>query len=260
MGISQGTVCVIIDRFAQKALPAFELIRQTVSKAKVTGADETGMKENGKLNWFRTWQGKFATYITASKNRGLQTVKTNFPAGFPNAVLVHDCWKGHLNTTAAGHQICTAHLLRELLFFKQKYKSPWAAQFSEMIIMATKLKKTIQPVHYQKPIKERADIEAMPDSSLKQKIDPKHIEVLTFQRRMSRYGNYPLTFLYHQDVPPDNNSPEQAIRHIKVKLKVSGMFKSFKGAQNYAIIRSITDTCNKNQQQILNAFLTIAKA
>ncbi|MET3115770.1 hypothetical protein AAKU52_003527, partial [Pedobacter sp. CG_S7] len=43
----------------------------------------------------------------------------------------------------------------------------------------------------------------------------------------------------------------------KVKLKVSGMFKSTKGAQNYAIIRSITDTCKKNQQQILNAFSTI---
>lgn len=260
IAISQGTVCGILDRFAQKALPAFELIRQAVSKANVIGADETGMKENGKLNWFWTWQSKFATYITASKNRGFQTVKTNFPAGFPNAVLVHDCWKSQLNTTAAGHQLCTAHLLRELLFFKQKYKSPWAAQFSKMIMMATKLKKTIEDGHYQKPIKERADIEAMLDSLLKQKIDPKHIEVLTFQRRIGRYRNYLLTFLYHQDVPPDNNSSEQAIRNIKVKMKVSGMFKSFKGAQNYAIMRSITDTCNKNQQQILNAFLTIAKA
>ncbi len=136
VGISQGTVCGILDRFAEKALPAFALIKQAVSKAKVIGADETGMKENGKLNWFWTWQSKLATYITASKNRGFDTVKAHFPSGFPKAILVHDCWPSHLNTPAAGHQICTAHLLRELNFFKEKYQCLWAAQFSQMIMQA----------------------------------------------------------------------------------------------------------------------------
>lgn len=54
LGISQGTVCGIIDRFAEKSLPAFALIKQAVSEAKVIGGDEKGMKENGKLNWFWT--------------------------------------------------------------------------------------------------------------------------------------------------------------------------------------------------------------
>ena len=259
IGISQGTICGILDRFSAKALPAFALIKTAVQGAKVIGADETGMKENGKLNWFWTWQSKNATYITASKNRGVETVKANFPGGFPNAVLVHDCWKSHLNTTAAGHQICTAHLLRELLFFKQKYKCSWAAQFSEMIMMAIKLKKNIEPRHYQNPIKERSDMEASLDSLLRKNIDSGHTEVITFQKRIIKYRNYVLTFLYHHDVPAENNASERAIRNIKVKQKISGMFKSAKGAQNYAIIRSITDTCNKNQQNILNAFRTIAE-
>ncbi|MFS4474719.1 IS66 family transposase [Chryseobacterium sp. T20] len=258
--ISQGTVCGILERFAHKALPAFELIRQAVGDAKVVGADETGMKENGRLSWLWTWQSKFATYINASKNRGFETVKANFPAGFPKAILVHDCWPSHLNTAAVGHQICTAHLLRELLFLEQKYRSPWAVEFSKMIMGAIQLKKTIQLREYQHPIKERSDIEAILDSLLRQKIDPQHIEVLTFQKRILKYRKYLLTFLYHNDVPPDNNSSERAIRNVKVKMKVSGMFKSFKGAQNYAIIRSITDTCNKNKQEILNAFLTIANS
>ncbi len=92
MGVSQETVCGIIDRFVKKALPAFTLIKQAVSNAKVIGANETGMKEDGRLNWFWTWQSKFATYITASKNRGFETVKAHFPSGFPKAILVHDCW------------------------------------------------------------------------------------------------------------------------------------------------------------------------
>jgi transposase len=46
---------------------------------------------------------------------------------------------------------------------------------------------------------------------------------------------------------------------IKVKQKVSGQFKTQRGAEIYAIIRSITDTCIKNNQNILSAFHTIAK-
>jgi hypothetical protein len=45
---------------------------------------------------------------------------------------------------------------------------------------------------------------------------------------------------------------------VKVKQKVSGQFKTQDGAQSYAIIRSVTDTCVKNGQSVLDAFKTIA--
>ena len=57
-GISEGIVCGILDRFAVEALPAFELIRKSVSTAKVVGPDETGMRENSKLKRFCAWQSK----------------------------------------------------------------------------------------------------------------------------------------------------------------------------------------------------------
>uniref|UniRef100_UPI003742B939 IS66 family transposase n=1 Tax=Sphingobacterium cavernae TaxID=2592657 RepID=UPI003742B939 len=153
MPISQGTVIGILDRFAKKSLPALELIKQTICKSTVVGADETGMKQNGQLNWFWTWQNKLATYIACSANRGIATIKEHFPAGFPKVILVHDCWPSHLNTEAAGHQICTAHLLRELKFLEQKYQSEWATQFSRMLILALELKKSI-PVKFKIIIKE----------------------------------------------------------------------------------------------------------
>ena len=34
---------------------------------------------------------------------------------------------------------------------------------------------------------------------------------------------------------------ERAIRNFKIKLKVSGFFRSFEGAERFAIIRSIID-------------------
>jgi hypothetical protein len=46
---------------------------------------------------------------------------------------------------------------------------------------------------------------------------------------------------------------------VKVKQKISGQFKSFEGAMNFAILRSITDTAIKNGQNVLNALFVVAE-
>ena len=46
-------------------------------------------------------------------------------------------------------------------------------------------------------------------------------------------------------MPPDNNASERAVRNMKVKIKVSGLFRSKQGADDYAILRSAVDTAIK---------------
>ena len=89
-------------------------------------------------------------------------------------------------------------------------------------------------------------------------LDKNDKELITFQNRLIKYQGYLLTFLYYPKVPPDNNASERAIRNIKVKQKVSGQFKSADGAFNFAVLRSITDTVNKNKLGILNSLNVIA--
>jgi hypothetical protein len=48
--------------------------------------------------------------------------------------------------------------------------------------------------------------------------------------RLIKYRPHIITFLYHLEVPPDNNGSERVIRNVKVKQKISGQFKSLKGA------------------------------
>ncbi len=62
---------------------------------------------------------------------------------------------------------------------------------------------------------------------------------------MIKHKDYLFSFLIDSNIPPDNNASERAIRNVKVKQKVSGFFKSFKGAENYAILRSCIDTAIK---------------
>lgn len=258
MSISQGTVSGILDRFAKKSLPALELIKQTVCKSTVVGADETGMKQNGQLNWFWTWQNKLATYIVASPNRGIATIKEHFQRDFQRRFLFMIAGLAILIPRLQDIRYVQHTCLRELKFLEQKYQSEWATQFSRMLILALELKKSIPLDQYLEPMRERAQLENTLHNLINQKIDSQQIEVIIFQKRITKYRQYLFTFLYNKDVPPDNNTSEQAIRNIKVKQKVTGMFKSKNGAQNYATIRSVADTCIKNSQSVLDAFYSIA--
>lgn len=256
--ISQGTICNLLDGFALKAQPAYDLIAQKVSNEKVVGADETGIRVNGKNGWFWTWQSKFATFVVFSKNRGTATIDTNFSQGFHDAVLVHDCWASHFKTQCKTHQLCIAHLLRELIFLEQRFESNWATNFKRTLYEALELKKNLDQEHYNNPILERDKIRIDLDALLENSLPENQKKLRAFHKRMIKHKEYILTFLHHFHVPPDNNASERAIRNVKVKQKVSGQFKTENGAQIYAVIRSVTDTCIKNGQNILDAFKTIA--
>jgi len=256
--ISQGTICNLLNGFALKAQPAYDLIAKKVWSEKVVGTDETGIKVNGRNNWFWTWQSKLSTYVVFSKNRGIATIQTNFPKGFHDAVLVHDCWASHFHTQCKNHQLCIAHLLRELIFLEQRFESNWATNFKRLLYEALELKKKLNQEQYKNPILERDNIKIALEALLESPVPENQKKLRAFHKRMIKHKAYILTFLQQFNVPADNNASERAIRNVKVKQKVSGQFKTENGAQIYATIRSVTDTCIKNGQNILGAFKTIA--
>ncbi len=102
--------------------------------------------------------------------------------------------------------------------------------------------KTQSKVDYYIHNPERASIEKRFDRLLDYKLETKHNELVAFQKRLNKYRGFVFTFLYYSKVPPDNNASERAIRNIKVKQKVSGQFKSDKGAYIFFVFRSVTDT------------------
>ncbi|NJL12640.1 MAG: transposase [Microscillaceae bacterium] len=64
-----------------------------------------------------------------------------------------------------------------------------------------------------------------------------------------KYQDWRLTTRYQLEVSSDNNGAERAIRNVKVKEKVSAMFKSGVGA--FCAIRSLNDTAIKQGQNVL---------
>ena len=257
--ISTGGINHILHRFTKKCLPIYASIKIRVENALIIGTDETGAAVNGKKGWFWTWQNKLFTFIEYSNNRGFNTIENLFKNGLAKAIIIHDCWAAHFKCVAKGHQVCLSHLIREVNYFIDAYKSDWSDKFKSLIKEALELKKNLKSKDFKKPNVERDKLERRLTKLLKdQMIPPKHKEVITFQNRIIKYRECILLFLYHEYVPPDNNGSERAIRTIKVKQKVSGQFRSEKGAFAFAVIRSIIDTAIKAGKDVFNELTIIA--
>ena len=142
-------------------------------------------------------------------------------------------------------------------YFSERYKHKWSSVFKLLLLSGLKLKNKLNDVDYYYPIPQREVIQNRLRKLLDYPINDKHKELFTFQKRMKKYEDYIFTFLYHPKVPPDNNASERAIRNIKVKQKISGQFKSPTGGYNFAVLRSVTDTVIKNNQNIY--FCTVPK-
>jgi len=66
--------------------------------------------------------------------------------------------------------------------------------------------------------------------------------VEVFRNRLYKLRRYITTCLRNILVPPTNNMSEKALRSTKVKLRVSSLFRTLHGAQDFAILRSIIVT------------------
>ncbi len=258
--ISEGGIHYLLNKLVKKAQPAYDMIKQKLqSNNKLpVGSDETGVKVCGQKHWAWTWQNEEATFITITDNRAQRSIEQTFGNGFENAVLVHDCWRSHFNTSAVSHQICISHLLRDLNYLTERYNHKWSWICKTLFQSALNLKKHMNAVDYYIHNPQRNSIEKRLDIILSAGLPGKHKELISFRNRLVKYRNYIFSFLYHPKVPPDNNASERAIRNIKVKQKVSGQFKSPDGAYAFAVLRSITDTSLKNGQGVLSALKVIA--
>jgi transposase len=249
IGLSEGTVDNALKRLSEEGEDAYKSIKGRLKRSKAVGADGTGFHQNKGKGWMVIWQDKKNSYITASERRDYATIKREFPRGLKKAILVSDCNASQLKTPARGHQICLAHLLRITKNFVKALKSEWASQMKDLLKEAIKLRCSMTKKDFEKPPEQVLAIERKADELLAVDTSGFHDKLKAFIKTLTKERSSIFTFLYHPEVPYDNNASERGIRNVKVKVKVSGQFRTHKGAQRFAVLRSIIDTYRKKHNR-----------
>ena len=252
--LSQGTIKNILDDAAAKSLSAYNEIRNRVEQSRVVGADETGENINGELHWEWVFQTPNLTYIYSDQSRGKLAIDKHFENGLPNSILVTDRHSSYFNMNVADHQLCLAHVLRNLIFLTELDKNQsLTSELAQLIRDAIHKRKTELWENI-----DRSSILNRFDKLLTSCTDNLHQKIIAIIKSLTKYKEYVFKFLFDPDVPFENNASERAVRNLKVKQKVSGMFKTQAGADTYCQIHSITQTAKKNNQNPFSAILAMA--
>ena len=253
LDISEGTITTLLAKASKLSQKEIETIKETLQKASIVGIDETGCKIDAKKHWHWTFQNSESTLIVANKSRGTAVINDTFENGFADACIVHDNYSSYSSLQCKSEQLCLAHKLRDLNFAIECDNTKLAKGLKTLLKEAIKddKEKLSQP--------QRAALKAQYDKSLEHLLTMPTLPKSETQKQinsLTKAKDKIFTFLLDENIPPDNNASERAIRNVKVKQKVSGQFKSLAGAENYATLRSIIDTSRKRG---LNEFESLVK-
>lgn len=253
--VSEATVVAARERCAQNLEAFMQITGEQLANEAVLHADETGMRVDGKTVWLHSLSNAERTLYHIDAKRGYEALeRMGILAGYTGR-LVHDFWPAYFKLLCQ-HAMCNQHIVRELTFFEETY--PWAAKMKALLLQAWEdpLASSFEQwqAAYLKILKEgKLEIDYKPDKMLKRRgrrAKPKELNLL---ERLDKHRSSVLAFIEYPEVPFTNNQAEQDVRMAKVKQKVSGCFRSWKGARLFTTIRSYISTCIKQKQGVFKA-------
>ncbi|OOR69037.1 transposase, partial [Bacillus cereus] len=256
--ISEGTLVNHTRAFASQLQPFIKKVTEKILQSPIVHFDETGMRVENKTQWLHTASTPEVTLQHIHHKRGKEAMDAGGILPSFSGIAMHDGWKSYDAYTDCRHVLCNAHLLRDLQGIIDSTGQKWAQQMQKFLTQALTLKKQykgnlpkVKQQHlftvYQAILKEQ------PVFSTELKKKRKQTPAQNLWNRFVKYTDRILAFLEHPAIPFDNNQAERDIRMTKVKQKVSGTFRSKKGAESFCQIRSFMSTMKKQKQSVLQA-------
>jgi transposase len=255
---SPGALAAAARKTAGLLAPALKAITGYLVSAEVVHFDETGFRTAGKLAWVHSasW-GKYVL-VTVHAKRGKDGMKAAGILPFFTGIAVHDAWKPYDTFgNVAGHALCGAHVLRELVAVTETgtdLDKAWAQQAIDALLALDKAaeaaraagKTAIGPQilaehedWYRKAAETGIALNAGRHGKLQQK---RHALATRMQAREDDY----LRYARDLRVPFTNNEAEQSIRMSKLRIKISGCMRSMAGAEEFCAIRSYLATAARH--------------
>ncbi len=270
--LSEGTLFNVQQK-AYDVLEDFELdLEVFLCAATLAGFDETGLRVISSLYWLHSCSTDKSVYYQVDAKRGGEAMdKIGILPNF-EGIAIHDYWKSYYKYKC-DHALCNAHLLRELIFIQERLEQNWAGEMIDLLLKMKSDKEqaieldrngfSLQEIEaYEKKYFEIIQIgknvnpESPPDTKKKKgrkaKTKPQNL-----LERLTNFKQDILRFILNFEVPFDNNFSERDLRMMKVKIKISGCFRSLNGAQFFARIRSYIGTARKQGVSVFYAIRSL---
>lgn len=242
LDISQGSFVNWVNEARKNAAPAIEKIRECIMKSAVVGFDESGLYCNKKLDWAWIAQTVYFTLLFHGSGRSHKELESRFGNSLERMVAVTDRHSAYFTLNFLNHQVCVAHLLRELQYLNELDKEQQWSRNVESLLR--------QAVH-ERNENPQAVIDKQPwltklDRLLTENLEHMAEQFGKLKNGLIRCRDYIFNFLENPAIPPDNNASERGIRKVKIKMKNSGTFRSDKGADAFLDLLSIVETTKKH--------------
>lgn len=222
----------------------YQEILEDVKTSHILHADETGWRIKGKNWWLWVFGTKNSVFYTIDKSRGKDVVRRILGEIFLG-VLVVDGWGAYLSLNCK-QQSCMAHLLRKIrklfeAFPKLKSVYKFYLKFREILRDGERLQEQRGKLCEEDFKRRLGKLHERLDKLLEWE-NPNDI-LKDVIKKVERQRSRTLTFVEHENTPCHNNYGEYLIRIGVLKRKISFGSKSAEGAEAYAILLSIHNTC-----------------
>jgi hypothetical protein len=242
--------------------PWYESILEELNGGAVLNADETGWRVHGKTWWLWCLAAKDATFYLIDPKRGSGVLKKIFRKEY-NGVLVTDFWNAYNSVQTLAKQKCLPHLLRDLSRTSH-YHNPggdwpeFKRKLRRLILDGLRLKKKKPELGQEVYVRKKGKIQGRLEELIEGNWNQRHAKRLL--KRLKRHRNELLTFLDYEEVPPDNNLGERAIRPaVLIRKNIYGN-GSEKGSATQAIFMSVLRTLKQRGYNPLNTLVDALKA
>ena len=223
--------------------------------------DETGCYVNGKRHWLHVTSNQKFTHYFVHEKRGSQAIEANGILPSFKRTVIHDHWTPYFKYDDCTHALCNVHHLREFKGIIDFENQQWAKNMTKLLLEA---KTYSEETEYPLPLSKIQEFEKRYQQIIEEsyrenplKLHEKNTDSVRLLNRLSKRQEEVLEFLYQVEVPFDNNLAERDVRMTKTKQKISGCFRTEKGAHCFARIRGFISTCQKQGLNIIESIETI---
>jgi transposase len=249
-----------------------ERIKAGLRRSQVGHFDETGLRVSNRGMWVHVASTPSLTHYGLHSKRGNKaTDEIGILPSF-GGVAMHDGWAAYRTYEGCSHALCNAHHLRELTFIEEEHEQVWAGAMKRLLVrIEGSVREAVAKVRaglsseeleeYERSYEGllRAGFEANPPLTERRgkRGPPKQSKGKNLVDRLEKDRRWVLRFMYDFRVPFDNNQAERDVRMVKVKQKISGCFRTERGARTFCRIRSYISTARKQGENVLGALESV---